>query len=283
MVRKSQTTDDERDEYSSNHKEDNEMNFDKKIEIAKHHQALQAKENANYIFIDQLLAELIKRYPDTDLAVIKKHLVDLFFTDKVKIYKRHTLNGDWTHISHLTCLELGTKEFVPVLFPIDRQYYEDIVAEAEQRLSEPDAFCDTAFNLAEIEKILGFELTSEPPVSGSQELKKLKAENEELKKICSTPILNAETYAVRREEILKAAITLIAHGYIKFTYKDNSRIFSATQLERAIFEHADKFWPKSGIPPLSSEKILKILRESIGLFDSLGNPDLESRRKHLKK
>ncbi|MCS3430228.1 hypothetical protein [Klebsiella sp. BIGb0407] len=259
------------------------MNFDKKIEIAKHHQALQAKKNAHYITAVKLLIVLIQRYPELDSATIKKIIVNLFFESNVKIYKRHSLNGDWTHLSHLTCLELGAKEFVPGLLLIDKQYFEEIFTEAADRLTEPDYFCNIAFNLAEAEKTVGFELTSESPVSGSQELiikdkriAELEVQNEKLMLQTKTLPESSANYTKIREEIISVGFTLLLNQRIKIKHSDISKL-TAPDITNAIFENANSYWPVNGVPR-EYDTALNIIRDVFSIGDLKKPVNLEIKR-----
>lgn len=259
------------------------MNFDNKIAVAKHHQALQAQEDAIYLLSEKLLALLEDRYPDVALDAIRKYLVDLFFAGKVKIYKKHTPHDHWKHLSHLTWLELGSKEFVPGLFPVDKKYFEEIFVEAAQRLSEPDAFCDTAFNRAEVEEILGFDLTSESPVSESQELiikdkriAELEVQNEKLMLQTKTLPESSANYTKIREEIISVGFSLLLHQRVKIKHGDISKL-TAIDITNTIFENANSYWPMNGVPR-EYDTALNIIREIFRIGDPKKPVNLEIKR-----
>ncbi|WMY73803.1 hypothetical protein RHD99_20550 [Buttiauxella selenatireducens] len=93
-------------------------------------------------------------------------------------------------------------------------------------------------------------------------------------KLSTPPPLRGESYAIKREELLIAALAVISQNQ-----KDANKkvVPTVTELLNQIENHASAFWPPSEQLPMSREKASKELGFALHLFEQ-PNQNIESHR-----
>lgn len=94
-----------------------------------------------------------------------------------------------------------------------------------------------------------------------REFEQFISDNQTEKKPSTKPHGNAERYSGYREQILGAALSVIAHWPEQC--KNNSGKFEAAKIAKLVDAKSFLFWPKTGDPPLTLQKMERVISKWI--------------------